>query len=446
MFKGPRGTLVSQPAVQGIQACVVVPVRNEEALLPSALHSLAEQRTITGDRLAHDLYEVILLINNSSDRSYQVARSFQRLYPTFQLHIAQRNFDKSRAHIGYVRRLLMDEASRRLQSIGGADKPILSTDSDSRVAPNWIAQNQAELAQGAQAVGGRIVVLPCEQDVLYLPARDLHKYDHSYRRLVSWTEARFDPEPHDPWPRHHHHFGASLAVTPRVYEAVGRLPPRRCLEDLAFYTALIRNDVPLRHSNRVKVFTSGRLTGRARFGLSRQLRDWQDCGKRGLHMPVETRGFLEHLFTARHRLRHLWLDYRDLGEVSTSLVREIAISIGVKPFHLMRELQSARRFGMLLENLKFYQMCRCTWPDRIRLGPLKYVVEELYEAFRSDQQRLSAAPARQCGNDLRENWRSETMRASRENVDVRHRLGVDSSVQVGASALTANDRRVQPDL
>src|SRR5204863_6236043 len=131
-----------------------------------------------------------------------------------------------------------------------------------------------------------------------------------YRRLVAWLEDQFDPQPHDPWPRHHQHFGASLAISPRTYRFVGRLPPRRYFEDIAFYQALIQHDVRLRHSNKVRVFTSARLTGRARFGLSRELSEWQACGKKGLRVLVEGREFLEYLFSVRRQFRLLWLDYQ----------------------------------------------------------------------------------------------------------------------------------------
>ncbi|MGA8027867.1 MAG: glycosyltransferase, partial [Bryobacteraceae bacterium] len=96
----------------------MVPVRNEEDLLPAALRALAEQKTLRGGALSHDCYEVILLINNTTDASPDIARSFKRLYPTFRLHIAERDFGRSEAHIGHVRRLLMDEACRRLESAG----------------------------------------------------------------------------------------------------------------------------------------------------------------------------------------------------------------------------------------------------------------------------------------------------------------------------------------
>src|SRR5438552_3427254 len=106
MSKPFSDVLVSEPPGEKLEACVTVPAKDEEELLPSGLRALAEQRTTSGDPLQHERYEVILLINNTRDRSRHVAEQFQRLYPTFRLHIAERNLDKSHSHNGYVRRLL----------------------------------------------------------------------------------------------------------------------------------------------------------------------------------------------------------------------------------------------------------------------------------------------------------------------------------------------------
>src|SRR5579875_272697 len=158
MLRNCREALVEAPSTKQLTASIVVPARNEEELLPSCLRALAEQTTPTGSPLSHDSYEIILLINNTTDNSARVAQSFRRLYPSLQLHILERNFRQSHAHIGYVRRLLMDEACRRLELSGSGNGIILSTDSDTQVASNWIVQNLAEFASGADAVAGRIVL------------------------------------------------------------------------------------------------------------------------------------------------------------------------------------------------------------------------------------------------------------------------------------------------
>ena len=436
MSKPFESILVSEPPAERLEVCVTVPARDEEDLLPSALRALAEQKTITGDPLDHERYEVILLINNTRDRSRQVAEQFQRLYPTFRLHIVERNFNKSHSHNGYVRRLLMDEACRRLEMRGGTCKAILTTDSDSQVAPNWISQNQEELASGAEAVGGRIVILPCEEALLDPATRAIQKYDHLYRRMIAWIEDRFDPQPHDPWPRHHQHFGASLALTTRIYRSVGRLPPRRYFEDIAFYQAMIRHDVRLRHSSRVRVFTSARLTGRARFGLSSELKDWQVCGRKGLRARVECRAFLEYLFATRSRFRSLWLDCHEKGEFSVHEVRELSRDTGISFSDVATQLHRARYFGLLLERTNFYAMCRKQWPDRLRLAPLEYVANELRDAFNA--QTRAAARAHRVDRIQCEVVEVNAIRNGLERTHVRRHLEAGNSVLVQANELVTN--------
>jgi glycosyltransferase involved in cell wall biosynthesis len=433
LFEGP---LVPEPPSQRLEACVTVPARDEEELLPSALRALAEQKTITGEPLDHEQYEVILLINNTRDRSRQVADRFQRLYPTFRLHIVEKHFDKSHSHNGYVRRLLMDEACRRLEQRNGAHTGILSTDADSQVASNWISRNQEELANGAEAVGGRVVILPCDEALLDSATHATQKYDHLYRRLVAWLEDRFDPQDHDPWPRHYQHFGASLALTPRIYRFVGRLPPRRYFEDICFYQTLIQHDVRVRHSNRVRVFTSARLTGRTRFGLSSELKDWQVCGRKGLRVPVENREFLEYLFTVRRRFRKLWLDYYAGGELSLDRVRELSRNTGISSSHIIAELRASRHFGLFLERTDFYAMCRDQWPERVRLAPLQHVVHEMQAAFR--KQTRAAARARRVDRIQYDRVQVSAIRNGSESARVRRSLEVDNPVRVQASELIAN--------
>ena len=436
MYKPFEGPLVPEPPDKRLEACVTVPARDEEELLPSALRALAEQKTITGEPLDHERYEVILLINNTRDRSRQVAEKFQGLYPTFRLHIVEKHFDKSHSHNGYVRRLLMDEACRRLEMRGGAKTAILSTDADSQVTSNWISRNQEELASGAEAVAGRVIILPCEQALLNPATRAIQRYNHLYWRLVSWIEHRFDPESHDPWPRHHQHFGASLALTPQIYRFVGRLPPRRYFEDIALYQALIQHDVRLRHSNRVRALTSARLTGRARFGLSSELKDWQVCGRKGLRVPVECREFLEYLFTTRRQLRKLWTEYRDTGELPARRVRELSRNTGISFSHLITELRAARHFGLLLTRTNFYAMCRDQWPDRLRLARMKYAVDEMQALFR--EQIRQAVRAHRFDTTPYETVGRSAIRNGSESVRVHHPLEADNPIRVQASELVTN--------
>jgi hypothetical protein len=168
--------------------------------------------------------------------------------------------------------MLMDEACFRLHSARRPEGLIISTDADTEPEPDWIAQNLRETERGAEAVGGRILLRASELGLLEERTRTIQLLDEQYGLLVAWLEDRYDPQIHDPWPRHHQHFGASLAVTAHVYEQVGGLRPERTLEDAAFYMLLVRNDVKFRHGTEVRVRTSPRLHGRTEVGLAAALR------------------------------------------------------------------------------------------------------------------------------------------------------------------------------
>ena len=374
--------LIPEPPEPRMKACVVVPARNEEELLPSALHALAEQKRLDGRPLDHATYEVLVLVNNSTDRSVDVAKSFQRLYKGLRLYVIERNFDDAHSHIGHVRRSLMDEACARLETVAVHGGCILSTDADTRVAPNWICRNLEELDKGVDAVGGRIVVPPCEQDAcLDLRTQTLYRYDELYARLVCWVEDCWDSEAHDPWPRHHHHFGGSLALTPNAYKGVGRLPPRRFLEDVALYDAFRRHDLRIRHANTVRVFSSARVQGRIRWGLSRRLRDWQQLALSANRVRVESARFLEHLFQTRARLRKVWSASRAGLEPRSDATHAVCSALSLPVRYALEIARTSRCFGLLLERLDFYERCRAQWPDWVRLARLTDTVEQLRAAF-----------------------------------------------------------------
>ncbi len=289
-----------------LSACVIIPAKNEADHLPAAFDALRLQIDLTGKPLASEEYEVIVLINNSTDDSLTVVEQYRRAHPRFRLLVIHRDFESDDAHIGNVRRMLMNEASARLRFAARSEGLILSTDADTEVSPDWIAQNWKEIRSGAEAVGGRIQLRTSELSHLAHRTREIQLLDEQYRLLVAWLEDRYDPQAHDPWPRHHQHFGGSLAVTVSAYEKVGGLPPERTLEDLAFYRLLVRNDVRFRHSPDVLVRTSPRLQGRTEIGLAEQLTCWAASGKSALEIPVPSVYHLRSLFHLRREFRRLW--------------------------------------------------------------------------------------------------------------------------------------------
>lgn len=149
---------------------------------------------------------------------------------------------------------------------------ILTTDADSFVDSDWLAVNLAEIADGVDAVAGFITAEPGELMELEPAILERGALEWEYQHLAAELEARADPEPHDPWPRHNQNCGASAAVTVAAYRRIGGLPTRPVGEDRALFQELRRADLKIRHSLDAHVVTSARTDGRATGGLADAIR------------------------------------------------------------------------------------------------------------------------------------------------------------------------------
>ena len=317
---------------------VVVPVRNEADNILRTLDALRNQLTISDQRLSTGLYEVLVLTNNCTDDSYAQVRRYQRQHPSFALCVANITLPTESAHIGTVRRLLMDEACRRLQEWGHPQGVIASTDGDTLVDPYWISHILREIDAGNDAVGGRILTYPAPG-----PARLPHLRDTTYRHLLTKVEAAIDPQLHDPWPCHHQHFGASLAVTCQAYLRAGRLPVVRYLEDDALVQALQRIDARVRKSPAVRVYTSARLQGRVEVGLSWQLQQWANQTETGGFQQVEDPQLSITRFRLRRNLRQAWQQRQQ--PLNMTRLAPLAQQIGVSTNWLQTQLTGCLYFG-----------------------------------------------------------------------------------------------------
>ena len=297
------GALVTAAPAPQLRASVVIPVKDEAGHLPATLHHLLRQTDARGRPLDPRTYEVLVLANNCSDTSAAVVRGVAARHPQMALHVVEQQLPPAQAHVGTARRLLMDEAHRRLTWVGQPRGVIATTDGDTEVDPTWVWCTMQEMNRGADAVGGRILV---RQAHLSRHERRYHLRDVGYRFLANRLEALLDPDPADPWPRHYQSFGASLAITPATYAAVGGLPALPALEDVALSQALRRHDARLRRSLLVRVQTSGRQLGRTGWGMAAQLRVWTEMSEQQRPFLVESAAALRARFVGRYWLRGWW--------------------------------------------------------------------------------------------------------------------------------------------
>jgi glycosyltransferase involved in cell wall biosynthesis len=238
-----------------LRACVVVPARDEEALVGACIRALAAQ-----ERIAPGEHEVLLVLDRCTDATEARARAAAGRELT--LHVVR----SEAPGVGAARRLGLDLACERLLALGRADGLIACTDADSQAAPDWLTAQLAAVAAGAEAIGGRAALSAEEQAALPPQVRERRDADAA-ARLARARE-------HDPAGRTEHwqFSGASMAVTAGLYERVGPLEPRAGLEDEGFERLLRAHGVPIHRLRSVRVTTSGRGSGRAPRGLAVDLR------------------------------------------------------------------------------------------------------------------------------------------------------------------------------
>ena len=78
--------LVSRPPLKSCEVCVIVPVRNEADALKNTLLALSNQVDLIGKLLNKSCYEIIVLVNNCTDDSAEIARRFASSRPNLMLH------------------------------------------------------------------------------------------------------------------------------------------------------------------------------------------------------------------------------------------------------------------------------------------------------------------------------------------------------------------------
>ena len=261
------------PPLPSCRATVVIPARDEALRIGRTLEALALQTAIDGSPLPRGRFEVLVYANNCSDGTASVVRAVAQRFPQIAIHIAEEVLPPNVAHIGTARRAAMNAASARFRAAGIADGILCATDADTVPAPAWLAWTLHEIAH-ADAVMGRILIDPAEFRALPGATQTMLAEENAYHFAIARLRTQLDPRAYDPWPRHWQRSGPSFAVRLAAYDAVGGVPPVRCLEDIALYDALDALGARIRHSLRVRVTTSARLHARAPGGFGERISVW----------------------------------------------------------------------------------------------------------------------------------------------------------------------------
>ena len=238
-----------------LRACVVVPARNEEALVGPCLEALAAQVGVESSA-----YEVLLILDRCTDRTEARARDIASDHPRLRLHLLDGPGEGS----GPARRVGMDAACARLLRVGRPQGLIACTDADTVVASDWLAAQLGALSRGARAIGGRIFLAEDGSLPAHVTRRHAEQGRLRHERLLSDPDTRGATQ-------HWQFSGASRGLAAEPYRQIGGLEPLATLEDEGLEKILRGQHVPIERLLSVRVTTSPRLEGKARHGLSSDL-------------------------------------------------------------------------------------------------------------------------------------------------------------------------------
>ena len=369
-----NGTASNAAGFRSLKHAVAIPVRNEAHRIVACLDALAAQRDVEGWPFPLGHIHVVLLFNNCSDDSYALVKNHLARWPiAITAHAV--TLPSRLCHAGHARWLANHVALHALPP----DGVLFMTDADSRVPSGWISCYTTLIRSGCDAVAGMAVLSPDDHEDI--PASLMHRsaLEERYACLLDELESAIDPLPHDPWPRHYSASGANMAVRASTARTLDDFPDMPCGEDSQLIAALERADHRVRHDTRTRVFTSGRLFGRAAGGKADTLRYRVLVPEAACDERLECAQAAYRRATLRVGLRTIWQQ----AKPSDAAVDALAAETGLASASL-RRLCAMSCFGeawTLLESLATGLQRSAIPPSRLALEIGR--CEDLIEAVRN---------------------------------------------------------------
>lgn len=224
---------------------VVIPVHNEEHLLPALLSTVlgAAARSCAQVR-------IVVVLDACTDGS---RRCVEALSDDLPRRVSIEAVEIGERQVGAARRAgaarLLD-GQDLLDAQHGSSLWIANTDADCRVPRDWLARQLAYARQGADAVVGTVAV---------------EDWSPRPRSVRIAAERAYRSGPH----RHVH--GANLGVRADAYQRAGGFPVAAAHEDVLLVGRLHQIGASMTWATDLPVLTSARRAGRAPSGFAAYL-------------------------------------------------------------------------------------------------------------------------------------------------------------------------------
>lgn len=226
------------------RVAVVVPVRDEELLLPRCLDALAAAAALAENEGVPTSMTVVL--DRCLDRSAEVVASYEGLFADLRVVVSSAGRPGPARAAGVAAALATTDPARAW---------VACTDADSVVPVDWLVRQLGWAEEGWDAVVGTITV----DSWAHWSPQVATRFGRHYEHRPSWA---------DPDAGHHHVHGANLVVRGAAYLAAGGFPALEVGEDQALVAALVESGARVLRTAALPVMTSGRCHARASGGFA----------------------------------------------------------------------------------------------------------------------------------------------------------------------------------
>ena len=223
---------------------ILIPARNEEALLPRCLRSVENARLALPESITSDL---VIVSDSSYDRTMQIATEAFNSSPLPGIILSSES-----GCVGTARALAAETALRR-RTTPLSRCWLANTDADCVVPSDWLTRQIAIANRGFTAVAGIVDVDSFAEHTAAVPDR--------FRRSYLIHEDGTHPHVH----------AANLGIRADIYRTAGGWQNLATAEDHDLWHRLSAADHPRLSDASLCVRTSGRRIGRAPLGFAAAL-------------------------------------------------------------------------------------------------------------------------------------------------------------------------------
>ncbi len=372
----PRQISLTVPPDLGL--VVVIPCYNEPDLIAS-LQSL--------DRCerAACRVEVIVVINSGEDAIESVRQQNRKTFESatiwmaghgdkrLQFHLLHfPELPSKKAGVGLARKIGMDEALRRFDSVNRLDGVIVCFDADCECDSNYLVEIERFFLERPGAHGASIYfehpLEGSESPQVYegVKAYELH--------LRYYVEAlRYSGFPHA-----FHTIGSSMAVRARDYFEQGGMNKRKAGEDFYF----LHKVIPLGgfgEINATRVIASPRPSDRVPFGTGRAVREYLDAGKVDSY-PLQAFDDLRFFFADLPELYESDAPSMHCSEALQNFLKEQHVSARLKSIreNTRNQLSFQKRFFRWFDGFMAMKFIHFARDQMYGSGDVLEVARELY--------------------------------------------------------------------